>query len=82
MKAVVYTRYGSPDVLQLKEIEKPAPRDNEVLIRVRAAEVTKGDCELRSFNFPVKWFWIPLRVAFGILTPRKQVLGGYFSGEV
>lgn len=62
--------------------EKPAPRDNEVLIKVRAAEVTKGDCELRSFNFPVKWFWLPLRVAFGIRRPRKRVLGGYFSGEV
>ena len=82
MKAVVYTRYGSPDVLQLKEVEKPAPRGNEVLIKVHAAEVTKGDCELRSFNFAVKWFWLPLRVAFGILAPRKQVLGGYFSGEV
>ena len=82
MKAVVYTRYGSPDVLQLREVAKPAPRDNEVLIRVRAAEVTKADCELRSFNFPVKWFWLPLRVAFGLLTPRRQVLGGYFSGEI
>ena len=82
MKAIVYTEYGSPDVLQLKEVEKPTPKDDEVLIKVLAAEVTKADCELRSFNFPVKWFWLPLRVAMGLITPKKQVLGGYFAGEV
>ena len=82
MKAIVYTEYGSPDVLQLKEVEKPTPKDDEVLIKVLAAEVTKTDCELRSFNFPVKWFWLPLRVAMGLITPKKQVLGGYFAGEV
>jgi NADPH:quinone reductase-like Zn-dependent oxidoreductase len=82
MKAVVYTKYGSPDVLQVKEIEKPAPGDDEVLIKVHAAEATKADCELRSFNFPVKWFWLPLRVAMGLLKPKRQVLGGYFAGVV
>ena len=82
MKAVVYTKYGSPDVLQLKEVEKHAPRDNEVLIKVHAAEATKTDCELRSFNFPVKWFWLPLRIAMGLIKPKKQILGGYFAGEV
>ena len=82
MKAIVYTEYGSPDVLQLKEVEKPTPKDDEVLIKVLAAEVTKADCELRSFNFPVKWFWLPLRVAMGLITPKKKVLGGYFAGEV
>ena len=54
MKAVVYTRYGSPDVLQIREHEKPVPGDDELLIKVRAAEVTKSDCELRSFRFPGK----------------------------
>ena len=82
MKAVVYTKYGPPDVLRVKEIEKPVPRDDEVLIKVRAAEVTKSDCEMRSFHFQVKWFWLPLRVALGLTRPKKQVLGGYFAGEV
>ena len=82
MKAIVYTKYGSPDVLQVKEVEKPMPMNNEVLIKVYAAEATKADCELRSFNFPVKWFWLPLRIAMGLKKPKRQVLGGYFSGEV
>ena len=75
MKAVVYTKYGSPDVLELKEVEKPVPKDDEVLIKVHAAEATKTDCELRSFNFPVKWFWLPLRIAMGLIKPKKQRLG-------
>ena len=82
MKAIVYTKYGSPDVLQVKEVEKPMPMNNEVLIKVYAAEATKADCELRSFNFPVKWFWLPLRILMGLKKPKRQVLGGYFSGEV
>lgn len=82
MKAIVYTEYGSPDVLQLKDVEKPTPMDDEVLIKVQAAEATKADCELRSFNFPVKWFWLPLRIAMGLKKPKRQVLGGYFAGEV
>jgi NADPH:quinone reductase-like Zn-dependent oxidoreductase len=82
MKAIVYTEYGTPDVLRIEEIEKPVPGDDEVLIRIHAAEATKADCELRSFNFAVKWFWLPLRVAMGMIKPKKQVLGGYFAGEV
>jgi len=82
MRAVVYTKYGSPDVLQLKEVEKPIPKDDEVLIKVHAAEATKTDCELRSFNFPVKWFRLPLRIAMGLIKPKKQILGGYFAGEI
>jgi NADPH:quinone reductase-like Zn-dependent oxidoreductase len=82
MKAIVYTEYGTADVLRIEEIEKPVPRDDEVLIRIHAAEATKADCELRSFNFAVKWFWLPLRIAMGMTKPNKQVLGGYFAGEV
>ena len=82
MKAVVYTKYGSPYVLQLKEVDKPIPKTDEVLIKVYAAEATKTDCELRSFNFPVKWFWLPLRIAKGPIKTKKQILGGYFAGEV
>jgi NADPH:quinone reductase-like Zn-dependent oxidoreductase len=82
MKAIVYTEYGSPDVLQLREVGNPVPADNEVLIRVRAAEATKSDCEMRCSKFAVKWFWLPLRLAMGVTKPRKQILGGYFAGEV
>jgi NADPH:quinone reductase-like Zn-dependent oxidoreductase len=82
MKAIAYTRYGPPDVLQLREVDKPVPRDDEVLIRVHAAEATKSDVEMRRSKFAVKWFWLPLRIAMGITKPRKQILGGYFAGEV
>ena len=82
MKAIVFTKYGAPEVLQIREIEKPEPKDDEVLIKIHATEATKADCELRSFKFAVKWFWLPLRVAMGVTRPKKQVLGGYFSGEV
>ncbi len=82
MKAIVYRTYGGPDVLHVETVEKPAPKDNEVLIKVHAAEATKADCELRSFRFPVKWFWLPLRFVLGPFKPRKTILGGYFAGEV
>lgn len=82
MKAITYSNYGPPDVLEIRDIEKPALKDNEVLIRVQAVEATKSDCEMRSFKFAVNWFWLPLRMAFGVRKPRRQVLGGYFSGEI
>lgn len=82
MKAVTYSNYGPPGVLQLQEVDKPEPKDDEVLIRVRAVEVTKSDVEMRRFRFSVKWFWLPLRLALGVRKPRRQILGGYFSGEV
>jgi NADPH:quinone reductase-like Zn-dependent oxidoreductase len=82
MKAIVYAKYGPPEVLRIAEVATPVPKDGEVLIRVRAAEATKSDCELRSFHFSVKWFWLPLRLALGVVRPRRKILGGYFSGEV
>jgi len=82
MKAIVFTKYGAPDVLQIRDIQKPVPRDDEVLIAVHAAEVTKADCEMRSLNFQVKWFLPSLRLYLGLTRPRKQVLGAYFAGEV
>jgi NADPH:quinone reductase-like Zn-dependent oxidoreductase len=82
MKAIIYETYGPPDVLRLEDVAKPEPKDDEVLIRVRAAEATKTDCELRGFKFSVKWFWAPLRIAVGVIRPRRRILGGYFSGEV
>jgi len=82
MKAITYASYGPPDVLHLKDVKKPVPRDDEILIRVRAAEATKADCEMRSFKFSVKWFLLPLRLAIGVTKPRRQILGGYFAGEI
>ena len=82
MKAVVYYKYGPPEVLSIEDVVSPVPRDHEILIKVHAAEVTKADCELRSFNFPVQWFKWPLRIAMGITKPKRPILGGYFSGEV
>jgi NADPH:quinone reductase-like Zn-dependent oxidoreductase len=82
MKAITYSNYGPPDVLQLKDVEKPVPKDDEVLIKVQAAEATKSDCEMRSFRYSVKWFWLPLRIALGVRKPRRQILGGYFAGEI
>ena len=82
MRAIVYDRYGPPDVLHVREVAIPAPGDDELLIRVHAAEATKADCELRSFRLPVRWTWLPLRIGWGLLRPRKRILGGYFAGEV
>lgn len=82
MKAIVYTKYGAPDVLHVGEVEKPEPGDKDILIRIYAAEATKADCELRSFKFAVKWFWLPLRIAMGLTRPKNRVLGGYFAGKI
>lgn len=82
MKAITYSNYGPPEVLKIEELEKPSARADEVLIRIRAVEATKADCELRSFQFSVKWFWLPLRIAVGLKKPRRRILGSYFSGEI
>src|SRR2546425_8335001 len=81
MKAIVCPTYGPPDVLRLRELEKPSPKDNEVLVRVHAATVTKGDCELRSLNLPLTW-QLFVRVGFGFRAPRKRILGQELAGEI
>ncbi|MBA7581233.1 alcohol dehydrogenase [subsurface metagenome] len=81
MKAIVCTKYGSPDVLQLKEVEKPTPKDNEVLIRIYATTVTAGDCELRSLKFPIL-LQLLMRIGFGFRGPRKKILGQELAGEI
>ena len=81
MKAIICTKYGPPDVLQLKEVEKPAPKDNEILVKVHASTVTAGDCRIRSFTW-APWFWLPGRIMFGIRKPRKKIPGCDLAGEI
>lgn len=82
MKAIVWTNYGPPDVLQLREVEKPAPKDSEVLIKIHATTVTAGDCEMRNLKFPL-WIRIPMQLYVGIRKPKRvTVLGGYLAGEI
>lgn len=81
MKAILCVKYGPPEVLRLGEVEIPTPKDNEVLIRVHAATVTAGDCEVRAFKIP-PLFWLPLRLYFGIRKPRRKILGQELAGEI
>lgn len=81
MKAIVATQYGGPEVLQLKEVQKPTPKDNEVLIKVHATTVTAADFRMRSFTVPAA-VWIPARLALGITKPRQPIFGSELAGEV
>ena len=83
MKAVLHTKFGPPDELQLKEVEKPVPKDNEVLIKVRATTVTSTDCNVRNFTFVPGVFQIPARLfMFGVFKPRINILGIDLAGEI
>jgi NADPH:quinone reductase-like Zn-dependent oxidoreductase len=82
MKAVIWTAYGPPEVLKLLEVPKPVPKDNEVLIKIRAASVTAGDCEQRAMKLPF-WLKIPMRLYTGFIRPtRITILGMDLAGEV
>jgi len=81
MKAIVYEKYGPPEVLILKEVGKPTPKDNEVLIKVFATTVTTYDCWMRSCTAPTG-FWLPMRIASGLRKPKKPILGTELAGEV
>jgi len=89
MKAIVFTEYGSPDVLRLEEIEKPAPKDNEILVRNHATSVNYGDLVARNFkgisprefNMPFL-LWLLAKISFGLKQPKTTVLGSEFSGEI
>src|SRR4030067_3501740 len=82
MKAIVHTKYGPPDELQLKEVEKPIPKDNEVLIKIYATTVTTTDCNVRNFTFVPGSFRFPARMIFGFRKPRINILGVDFAGEI
>ena len=81
MKAIVCTKYGPPDVLQVKEVEKPTPKDNEVLIKVYATTCHVGDVRIRSFNVPF-WQMIPFRIYLGLRKPKRPILGMDLAGEI
>jgi NADPH:quinone reductase-like Zn-dependent oxidoreductase len=81
MKAIVYEKYGPPEVLILKEVGKPTPEDNEVLIKVFATTVTTYDCWERSCTAPTG-FWLPMRISSGLRKPKKTILGTELAGEI
>ena len=83
MKAIVYTKYGSPDVLQLKEVDKPSPKDNEILVRIYATTVHRGDTRMRSFSIPgPRWQWLLARIMLGLTGPREKTLGMELAGKM
>lgn len=83
MKAMVYTEYGPPEVLQLKEIAKPAPRDNEVLVKICATTVTIGDTIMRSLKIPgPRWQRMAARIYLGIRKPKRKILGMELAGDI
>ena len=81
MKAIVCTKYGPPEVLQLKEVERPIPNDNEVLIKIHAASATISDCLVRSGKVNIL-LWLPMRMFVGFRKPRRSILGLELAGEV
>ncbi len=82
MKAIVHTAYGPPDELQLKEVEKPVPKDHEVLIKIHATTVTSSDCNVRNLTFAPTWSVVPMRMQFGLRKPKINRLGIDLAGEV
>jgi NADPH:quinone reductase-like Zn-dependent oxidoreductase len=83
VKAILHTQYGPPDLLQFKEVDKPAPKDDEVLITIHATTVSSGDCNVRNFTFVTKSMLPIAKLMFGIGKPWKErVLGTELAGEV
>ncbi len=82
MKAILHTKYGPPDELQLKEVEKPFPKDNEVLIKIHATTVTTSDCNVRNFTFVPRSFMLFARIMFGFKKPKINILGIDLAGKI
>lgn len=81
MKAVVCEKYGPPEVLKLRDLEKPAPQDNEILVKIHATTVTMADVRIRGFRVPPS-FWLPSRLMLGVFKPRQPILGAEMAGVV
>lgn len=81
MKAVVYERYGGPEVVGVRDVPDPVPGDREAVVRVRATTVESGDARIRALRVPAG-FGLPVRLVFGLWRPRRQILGLVFAGEV
>jgi len=82
MKAIIWTKYGPPEVLELREVEKPEPKDDEVLIKIYATTVTAGDCEMRSLKFPI-YLGLPMRIWLGFKKPKEgSIMGTELAGEI
>ncbi len=81
MKAIVCERYGPPDTMTLRDVRQPFPKGKEVLIKIYAATVTAGDCEMRRFDIPIL-FWLPLRLIMGVTKPRSGIFGQEYAGTV
>ena len=81
MKAAIVTKYGPPEVIKIKEIDKPTPQEDEVLIKVHATTVSSGDVRMRKFNVPFL-FWLPFRLYMGLKAPKNNIPGIDVSGEI
>ena len=81
MKAVVCTRYGQPEVLKITEAEKPAPKKDEICIRIYATAATATDIFVRGFQWPIKYM-IPMRLMIGLIKPRNPIIGFVLAGEI
>jgi NADPH:quinone reductase-like Zn-dependent oxidoreductase len=82
VKAILHTKYGPPEELQLKEVEKPVPNENEILIKIHATTVTTSDCNIRNLTFVPKYLWLPIRLQFGFRRPKNSILGFDLAGDV
>jgi NADPH:quinone reductase-like Zn-dependent oxidoreductase len=81
VKVIVCTKYGPPEVLQLQEVERPIPKDHEVLLKIYATTVSVADSRVRGFKVPLS-FWLPARIALGLRKPKQAILGAELAGVV
>ena len=82
MKAILHTKYGPPDELELKEVEKPVPKEDEILIKIHATTVTTSDCNIRNLTFVPKLFHLPTRMQLGFIKPKNNILGFDLAGDI